>query len=107
MNLEDAQGRLARWSLRLQEFEYELHYLPGRSHHRADMVSRLQSMDPSLCDPDSPVDTDVPCFFVSHRDDQTLLSVYDLREHQRCDPAHQAFLPHWVVASLWTWMIMG
>jgi RNase H-like domain found in reverse transcriptase len=52
LNLADAQGRLARRRLRLQEFEYEVQYLPGLSHHGADMMSRLQSMDTSLCDPD-------------------------------------------------------
>ena len=95
LNLADAQGRLARWRLRLQEFDYEVHYLPGRSHHGADMMSRLQSTDPSLCDPKSPLDTDIPCFVVSQRDDPTLLSVDDLRDHQWCDPAYQAVLSHW------------
>jgi RNase H-like domain found in reverse transcriptase len=95
LNLADAQGRLARWRLRLQEFDYEVHYLPGRSHHGADMMSRLQSTDPSLCDPKSSLDTEIPCFVVSQRDDPKLLSVDDLRDHQWCDQAYQAVLSHW------------
>jgi RNase H-like domain found in reverse transcriptase len=41
LNLADAQGRLARWRLRLQEFDFEVLYLPGKSHYAADMMSRL------------------------------------------------------------------
>jgi hypothetical protein len=46
------------------------------------MMSRLQPTDPSLCDPNSPFDTDIHCFAVSQQDDPTLLSVDDLRDHQ-------------------------
>jgi hypothetical protein len=62
LNLADAQGRLATWRLRLQEFDFEVLYLPGKSHHAADMMSRLQSTDPTLSEPTDPVDTDIPCF---------------------------------------------
>jgi RNase H-like domain found in reverse transcriptase len=33
LNLSDAQGLLARWSLRLREFYYEVKYHPGALHH--------------------------------------------------------------------------
>jgi hypothetical protein len=59
------------------------------------MMSRLQPTDTSLCDPNSPLDTEIPCFVVSPRDDPTLLSVDDLRDHQWCDPAYQAVISHW------------
>jgi hypothetical protein len=81
LNLAHAQGRLARWRLQRQEFDFEVQYLPGRTNHGADMMSRLKSKDPKLSDPASPVDTEIPCAVVSHRGDPTLLLVDDLREH--------------------------
>mgnify|MGYP003551043187 FL=1 len=41
LNLADAQGRLARWRLRLLEFDFEVEYSPGKEHHAADVMSRL------------------------------------------------------------------
>jgi hypothetical protein len=41
MNLSDAQGRLARWRLRLAEFTFKVEYHPGAAHHAADALSRL------------------------------------------------------------------
>jgi RNase H-like domain found in reverse transcriptase len=32
LNSSDAQGRLARWRLRLLEFDYEVQYNPGALH---------------------------------------------------------------------------
>jgi hypothetical protein len=75
LNLADAQGRLTRWRLRLQEFDFEVLYLPGKSHHAADIMSHLQSTEPTLSEPTDPVDTDIPCFVVSHREYPTLISV--------------------------------
>jgi hypothetical protein len=43
LNLSDAQGRIARWRLRLLEFDYEVQYHPGALNHGADMMSRLRS----------------------------------------------------------------
>jgi RNase H-like domain found in reverse transcriptase len=60
LNLSDAQGRLARWRLRLLEFDYEVQYHPGALHHGADMMSRLQSRDPAIAEPTQAVDTEVP-----------------------------------------------
>jgi RNase H-like domain found in reverse transcriptase len=47
LDLADAQGRLARWRLRLPEFYFEVQYAPGRSHHGADVMSRLPPAMPS------------------------------------------------------------
>jgi hypothetical protein len=41
MNLSDAQGRLARWRLRLAEFTFKVEYHPGVAHRAADAMSRL------------------------------------------------------------------
>lgn len=45
-NLRDPQGRLARWSLRLMAFTFELVHRKGKDNVVPDMLSR--SMDPSL-----------------------------------------------------------
>lgn len=65
LNLADAQGRLARWRLRLLEFDFEVQYAPGKEHHGADTLSRLRPSDPSLAEPATAVDTEIPCFEVS------------------------------------------
>jgi hypothetical protein len=66
LNLSDAQGRLARWRLRLLEFDYEVQYHPGALHHGADMMSRLRSEDPAIAEPTDEIDTEVPCFALAH-----------------------------------------
>lgn len=40
-NLKDPQGRLARWCLRLQPYDFELIHRKGKEHHVPDMLSRL------------------------------------------------------------------
>jgi RNase H-like domain found in reverse transcriptase len=106
LNLADAQGRLARWRIRIQKFDYKVQYLPGRSHHRAYMMSRLQSTDPSLCDPDSPVDTDIPCCFLFPigMTRHCYQSMTFANINGATQPIRRSF-PIRVVASLWTWMI--
>jgi len=38
-----APGRVARWRLRLAEFNYVLQTQPGASHHAADTMSRIST----------------------------------------------------------------
>jgi RNase H-like domain found in reverse transcriptase len=66
LNLSDGQGRLARWRLRLLEFDYEVQYHPGALHHGADMMSRIRSEDPAIAEPTDEIDTEVPCFALAH-----------------------------------------
>jgi len=40
MNIKDATGRLARWSLLLQQYDFEIVYRPGKEHGNADSLSR-------------------------------------------------------------------
>ena len=63
MNLSDAQGRLARWRLRLAEFTFKVEYHPGAAHHAADALSRL----PHQAVPFNPIDEEIPvCSVLSH-----------------------------------------
>jgi RNase H-like domain found in reverse transcriptase len=101
LNLADAQGRLARWRLRLLEFDLEVEYSPRKEHHAADVMSRL-SPSPRSEETKGPIPvplgsvTDnnalhsddlygVPCFPLldaSDPPDPNLVSVVDVRAFQ-------------------------
>src|SRR6266700_5825230 len=40
LNVRDVSGRLLRWSLRLQEFDFRIEYKSGKLHKNADCLSR-------------------------------------------------------------------
>ena len=40
-------GRLARWMLLLQEFDFQIYHRPGVQHAVADYLSRLESREPA------------------------------------------------------------
>lgn len=40
MNLRDPSSRLRRWSLKLQEYDYEIRYVPGVNNQAPDLLSR-------------------------------------------------------------------
>jgi RNase H-like domain found in reverse transcriptase len=87
LNLSEAQVRLARWSLGLLEFDYEVQYHPGALHHGADMMSRLRSEDPAIEEPTEAVDTEVPCFALVDERDPSIFHPNDLRAAQISDPS--------------------
>lgn len=43
LNIETQSERLARWKLRIQEFDYEVIYRPGIKHIAPDGLSRLDT----------------------------------------------------------------
>ena len=57
MNMDSAQGRVARWRLRFAEFRYKVCTRPGREHHCADAMSRLPTLAPDR----SVIVEEIPC----------------------------------------------
>lgn len=61
-NLDDPTGRLSRWALRLQDFDFEVRYKKGSDNAVADAVSRL----PTYGRCDFEVDVDLPVYIVDY-----------------------------------------
>ena len=55
--MADASNRLARWRLRLLEFDFEIKYRKGAENTVADAISRL----PTFGHTPAPLDLDIPC----------------------------------------------
>jgi len=55
--MDGAHGRLARWRLRLAEFDYVVQTRPGASHHAADTMSRISTPARD----EGPIPDAVPC----------------------------------------------
>ena len=58
LTLTDPSGRLMQWRLRLPEFDFEIHYRPGRVHQVPDALSILISSSTD----NKPVDDEIPTF---------------------------------------------
>ena len=86
MNLAEAQGRLARWRLRLSEFTFKVEYSPGATHHAADVLSRLTSKGV----PASPVEVDIPVDLVNLNDPSRPLAL----EAGSVDPIEEIEILH-------------
>ncbi|UYV62954.1 hypothetical protein LAZ67_2002611 [Cordylochernes scorpioides] len=71
-NLKDPSGRLARWALRLQEYEVTVYYKNGHKHKDVDFLSRSPLPDTS-----EETEEDIP----------SLAMVTDVEKEQKLDPS--------------------
>lgn len=65
MGFTEATGKLARWRLRVQEFEYDTLHRPGIIHRAPDALSRL----PTNGHDTNPLNDEVPVFTISDTND--------------------------------------
>lgn len=72
--LKDPSGRLGRWSLKLQDYNYTIHYKSGKRHLDADSLSRCPLPHGSQCSNSS-----------AHEDTTAVLSSVNIAEEQRFD----------------------
>lgn len=80
-NLKDPSGRLARWSLRLQEYDMKVVYKSGRIHNDADCLSRAP-----VDSPDQGVEEDIPFLGA--------VSMSEMAQLQRADPELLLIIQH-------------
>ena len=60
LNIVDVSGRLARWRLRLSEYDFIVEYRPGRKNNLADGMSRM----PTAAGDQRKLEDDIPCLAI-------------------------------------------
>lgn len=78
LSLKSPTGRLARWGLQLQQFNFSVEYLPGKANAVADMLSRPPCEEDEHSDPENCI-----CSFYV---DMPRKSPCEIREEQMKDP---------------------
>ena len=93
MKVKDPTGRLARWALQLQQYDFYILHRPGSSNANADALSRRSYSPLQKPSPDSP-STSVAAI------DNVLSSVQRLHSLQRQDPDLAAIIQYLEDAQL-------
>ena len=88
--VRDSTGRLYRWSIKLQEYDYEIIYKPGRSHTNVDVLSRI---------PEEVVSSIILDFdydyinYINHTPSLVVISSLELDDSS--GPSSQEYAPDW------------
>ena len=77
----EAKGRIGRWVMELQEYDFDVKHRPGSDHGNADALSRL----PNVKDSDSPILHSTDSY--SYNCATTITPEYNLQAKQMEDPA--------------------
>ena len=77
----EAKGRIGRWVMELQEYDFDVKHRPGSDHGNADALSRL----PNVKDSDSPILHSTDSY--SYNCATTITPGYNLQAKQMEDPA--------------------
>jgi hypothetical protein len=114
MSVKDVTGRLARWSLFIQQFDFEIKHRPGIANDNADGLSRRAYSTPSTLAALKPLSTELERIHEMQRKDTTLaplityLETKTLPNEENCSRTivHQAdqFLldDQGILQHLWT-----
>lgn len=91
MRSKDHTGRLMRWSLILQEYQFTIQYESGRVHNDADCLSRLpieaEKSASDECDiPTWPINRVTAKDNILQRNENLILPTFDVPEEQLKDP---------------------
>ena len=81
LTITEPSGRLTRWRLRLNKFDFEGRYKKGICNTQADALVQLQTLGETMSD----IDDDIPCFILEgdtiiHQDNLDFIS-QDYAEH--------------------------
>ena len=83
MNIKEPTGRLARWSLEIQQYNFEIIHRAGRSNGNADTLSRYPYDDLKIASFSTPG-----------------FKVDEIFELQRCDPTVGAIIAYFESGKL-------
>ena len=79
-------GRLARWRLRLLEFDFTIEYKKGAKNTIADAISRLPTFGETQVAPD----VDIPCYFITEVEKKMTFPVGFSTPLERSTLSHRA-----------------
>ncbi|RWS00465.1 pol polyprotein-like protein [Dinothrombium tinctorium] len=76
LNIKDPNGRIARWTLRLQPYLFEIRYRAGHLHNDADCLSRKIINNDRIIEDDF---DEIPCYVIGRT------TATNIKEHKKTD----------------------